>query len=96
MRFFERSKTELEKFKNNAVQFFTELRYTEAVYFGLLVKKHKTDIERVEFKKARRENFKLSVFVLCWLAPIPFFGTLYFVVVPRAFWPDTLKRVLFK
>jgi|SRR6185369_676728 len=96
MKFFKRSKEELERFKKNAMLFFAELRHTESVYFNLLMKKNKTDDEKILFSLARLENLKLSIFILCWLAPIPFFGTLYFFVVPRAFWPDTLKRIIFK
>lgn len=93
MKLFKKSKIYLERFKKNAKLFFIEFRNMQGVYFHLLFKK-RTELEEIEFKKVRKENFRLSIFIACWLAPIPFVGTLYFVLVPKFFWPNTLKKIL--
>jgi len=94
VKFFKKSKQNLETFKKNAKIFFHDFRTMQHDYFVLLFKKNKTEIEQQDFKRIRRENFRLSIFIACWLAPVPLIGTLYFILVPKMFWPMTLKKVL--
>lgn len=94
MKFFRKSKEAVNKFKANGKIFFHDFRATQQIYFQLLFKKDRTEEEQKDFAEAKKEQFRISFFVACWLAPLPFVGTLYFFLMPRRFWPNTLKRVL--
>lgn len=94
MKLFRKSREALQKFKANGKIFFHDFRATQQVYFQLLFKKDRTEDEQRDFNEARKEQFRLSFFIACWLAPLPFVGTVYFFLMPRKFWPNTLKRVL--
>lgn len=91
MKLFKKSKEFVERVKKNGIVFINSFKAIQQRYFELLVKKNKTKEERIEFRKLKCENFKLSVFILFWLAPVPLIGMLYFIIIPKFLWPETIK-----
>jgi hypothetical protein len=94
VKLFKKSKQYLQQFKEHIKIFYYEFRNMQSEYFQLLMKKEKTEEERIRFKEVQIENFKLTVFAACWVAPIPMIGTLYFFLMPKKFWPLSLKKIL--
>ncbi|HEX2549934.1 MAG TPA: hypothetical protein VHM20_08900 [Gammaproteobacteria bacterium] len=94
MKFFKKSKQQLAQFKEHMKLFYIEFRKMQSEYFLLLLKKEKTLEEKIRMKEVQIENFKLTLFAACLLAPIPFIVTSYFVLMPKKYWPMSLKKIL--
>ena len=93
MEFFKKSKEYLNIFKSSTKEIASELRSMQYDFWMLMFRK-RTPKEEEIFKYATKEIKRWCVFIL--FVPIPIPTILYFVVVPKRFWPEGFLKIVRK